>query len=236
MKIYTNTKLIKRNARIGSILMVSGMVILVIGLILNFQANPDLLIYAFLTLPVGFILAQIGMFFNNRWGRRPRQEEVISQSLKGLDDRFTLYHFETPVDHLLIGPAGIWVVVPFLQRGKITFEDGKWRQKGVNVFMKYFAQEGISRPDLEVGAQVNDLKRFFEKHYPSEEKPPINSVMVFLHPKVELDASESDTPAITGAKLKDLIRKQMKTNPLPQSQIEMANNLFLPIISPQAEK
>ena len=136
MKIIIDTKKIERNRKIGSYTLLGGMVVLFGGLFISisqiatgFQdpANPPpnaemMLNYATIAMFVGLLLTEISMYFNNRWGRKPTIEEKVSLGLKGLDDRYTLYHHRGPVPSLLVGPAGIWVLVTLYQRGVVTFE------------------------------------------------------------------------------------------------------------------
>ena len=84
MRIIKNEKIIKRNAKIGSIVTILSLVILGGGMYITFT-NPELLNISVIALLVGFILSQVGIFFTTRWGRRPRPDELLDQALKGLD-------------------------------------------------------------------------------------------------------------------------------------------------------
>ena len=55
MKISTNNKLIKRNARIGQITSITALVILGVGMYITFQM-PEKFSYSLLALIVGFFL------------------------------------------------------------------------------------------------------------------------------------------------------------------------------------
>ena len=105
MRIISNEKLIKRNNRIGTYLTFGSLAVLIGGLALSFLAPPQYISYSFLALILGFILSQVGIYMGNRYGRKPRPDESISAALKGLDDKYSLYHYMTPVSHLLVGPA-----------------------------------------------------------------------------------------------------------------------------------
>jgi hypothetical protein len=226
MKIISNEKLIKRNKVIGQVTTISSLVILAIGLYLSFQNTTSYITYSFLALILGFILSQIGVYMGNRWGRRPRPDEVIDASLKGLDDRYSLYHYVTPVPHLLLGPAGIWIILPYVQGGTISFKKDRWHQKGGNAFLKFFAQEGIGRPDLEVLANTTDLQRFFEKKQPGSEIPPIQSILVFTNKNVVLNIENAPIPTITVEKLKDFIRRVTKEKPVSDEKINSVAQLL----------
>ena len=219
MNIETNEKLIRRNARIAQVSMISGLVVLVGGMILSFR-NAEQFGLSLAALILGFILSQIGIYYGNRWGKRPRPDELLNQALKGLDGKYTLYHYLTPVSHLLIGPAGIWILLPKSQRGTITYGKGRWRQRGGGLMMNYlkiFAQEGIGRPDLEIQAEASSLEKFLKGRLEDENIPAINAALVFTNDKVDLQISEEENPpaaTLALSKLKDHIRKFAKGKPI----------------------
>lgn len=223
MNIYRNDSLIKRNARIAQISMLAGLAVLGAGMVVSFR-SPEQFNLSLIALLLGFVLSQVGIYFSNRWGRRPRLDELIDQSLKGLDKRHSLYHYSSPVNHLLVGPTGIWVLLPFYQRGRITYENGRFKQKGGNLYLKIFAQEGLGRPELDAVAEKDAIQKFFKQHLPEEEFPEPEVVLVFTHPNVEVDIPEDELPPASAVKikeLKELIRKTGKSRPLSIEKIKL---------------
>jgi hypothetical protein len=235
MKIVINHKLIKTRRLIGQITTVSALVTLGVGLVISFKAEntqTDLLTYSFLCLIVGFILSQIGIYFSSRWGRSPRPDETISQSLKGLDNKYTLYHYSSPVSHLLLGPAGIWVLLPYFQAGHIIYneERGKWQQKGGNWFLKFFGQENLGRPDQDAISGIRSIKNYVTKNAPSVDITDPNIVLVFTNNKANIDANNAPIPTLAVSKLKDFIRRQAKQEPA-QSDLIKEIKAILPVPS-----
>ena len=223
MKIIANEKLIRRNTRIGQFTTFGSLAILALGFILSLRWSTDPaalqssaqvgLIWG--TLLTGFILSQVGIYFGNRWTRRPRPDEALDQALKGMDDRYSVYHYLPPVGHLLVGPAGVWVLEPFYQMGKIVYDKEKkrWRQKSKGFLQNYlrlFGQEGLSGPDLQAQMGIEKVQRFLEKKLPESEVPAIQAVLVFISDKVELTADDSPIPAMLAKDLKEYLRKTTK--------------------------
>lgn len=223
MNIIRNEKLIKRNSRIATASMIGGLVILGAGMVISFRYQDQFGI-SLAALMVGFILSQVGIYFSNRWGRRPRPDELIDQSLKGMDSKYTLYHYLTPASHVLLGPAGLWVLMPYYQRGTITYSKGRWRQRGGNWYLKLFAQENLGRPDLEVASEVENLQSHLTKRMSGEVLPDIQAVMVFTHPKTTVEIPEEEeqpVSAVTLGKLKEFIRKSSKGKSLTSEKIKV---------------
>jgi len=221
MEITTNERLIKRNARIGQITSIVGLLVLAGGMFISFT-RPEFFTISLVALLVGFGLSQIGIYFGNRWGRRPRPDEIINKELKGLDGRYSLYHYSTPTSHLLVGPAGIWVLMPRHQAGTITYDESKnrWRQKGGSLYLKIFAQENLGRPDLEIGSEIHSITSYLEDNLPNEEVPEVNAALILTNEKTEVDADNAPAPTLDVRKLKDFIRKTAKGKPISLDMVK----------------
>jgi hypothetical protein len=229
MKIIKNEKLIKRNAKIGQYVSLAGL-LLVLGTIVflvQFMRAPEsatqtntFLLWGILFL--GIALSQVSMYFGTRWGRRP--DEAIDKALKGLPGDYTLYHYASPVPHLIVGPAGIWLILPYHMRGNVTYRKNRWRIGGggfAQSYLRLFGQESVGRPDLEVGSQAASLEKLFRKKFDEgEEIPPIYAALVFLDEKVEINAEGSPLPAVQAKKLREVLRKAAKEQPFPQAELE----------------
>jgi hypothetical protein len=227
MEIHTNERLIKRNARIGQITSITGLAILAGGMIISFT-RPEMFSISLVALLIGFGLSQIGIYFGNRWGRRPRPDEVLDTSLKGLDGRYSIYHYTTPTSHLLVGPAGVWVLMPRHQAGTITYDENKnrWRQQGGNLYLKIFAQENLGRPDLEVGSEIHAIASFLEERLGEEKVPEVSAALVMTNEKCVVDADNAPAPTLEEKKLKDFIKKTAKSKPISLDLVKEIQTAF----------
>jgi hypothetical protein len=217
MKIVTNTKLIKRNAKIGQFSSIGALVILGIGLYISFT-QQSLYIYSLGALLLGFLLSQVGMYYGNRWGRSPRPDELIDKGLKGLGREYTVYHYVTAAAHLLVGPAGIWTILPYYQSGVVVYEKKRWKSKGggfLQSYLRLFGQENMGRPEIESDTEIEATKRYLTRIFPEgSEIPAIKSLLLFTSPKVELKLEGAPLPAITPKDLKDFMRDKSKEEPM----------------------
>jgi len=222
MKIIRNEKLIKRNGLIGQVTSFVGLALLV-GSLAIVWLKEEYFAYAWAAMLAGFLLSQVGLFFGSRWGRRPRPDEKLDEAFKGMDDRYTLYHYSSPVSHLLVGPAGIWVLLPRMLTGRITFENGRWKLHVRGLLRRYlnlFGQEGIGRPDLELKADIGEVNKFLSKTLPEQELPEVQAAFVVLNEDSEIDAEDAPYPTVTPKKLKDVVRRGLKTNGLTATKAD----------------
>ena len=229
MKVITNDKLIKRNGRLGQVAMIAGLLVLVGGMFVSFR-YVNLAALSWIALLLGFALSQIGIYMGNRWGRSPRLDELLDQGLKGLNDQYSIYHYLTPAAHLLVGPSGLWVIMPYYQKGKIVYEKGRWKQLGGGFkawYLRVFAQEGIGRPDMEAREEVESLSRFLNKNLPDQSIPEARTVLVFTNERADLAVGDPPILTIPLKKLKETIRKSPKENSLSPELIQQINELFI---------
>jgi hypothetical protein len=223
MKVVTNTKLIKRNAKIGQFTSIGALVVLGVGLFVSFK-YPDKFVYSLVALLIGFFMSQIGMYYGNRWGRSPRPDEIIDKGLKGLGRDYTIYHYVTSAAHLLVGPAGVWTLMPYYQSGVIVYEKKRWKSKGggfLQSYLRLFGQENMGRPEIESESEIEATKRYFSKILPpGVEVPLIRSLLLFTSPKVELKVENPPLPAITPKELKDFMREKSKDEPVGEIMLD----------------
>jgi hypothetical protein len=226
MRIIKNEKLIERNGKIGNWINFASLAVLGIGMYFSFsstQSNPkpEFFTYSVVCFVVGFIMMQIGLYMGNRWGRSPRPDEKLDAGLKGLHSEFNMYHFSSPVSHLLVGPSGVWALLPYHQRGNISFKKNRWKMKGggfLQGYMRIFGQENLGRPDLDAENEMQTLQKFFAKKLGESAVPEIKSILVFTTDEVELDAGESPIPAMKLKQLKEFIRRSGKNNRILSSE------------------
>jgi hypothetical protein len=238
MKIIKNEKLIKRNGTIGSYASLIGIVMVGIPFIYYTQAllqkHPEKLNNAtFVTLLMalmftGLIASQVGSYMSNKFGPSPRPDEKLDSALKGLPNEFVMYHYTTPASHLLIGPAGVWVLLPYHQGGRVTFEKKRWRNSGggfIQSYMRFFGQ-GLGRPDIEVEGEVQSLNKYLSKKMDESEIPEINVLMVFTNDNVELDAENAPIPAMKLKQIKEFMRQKAKEKKLPPERLSQLKTVF----------
>lgn len=224
MKIVVDQKLIERNAKLGRYTTLAAMLVLMGGFFISVW-RPDLFNLALAALLVGFLLSQFGTYYLNRWGRYPRLDEILTRSLKGLGRDYTLYHYVTATPHLLVGPAGVWALLPYYQGGIISFDGKRWRAKGGGfwrTYLRLFGQESLGRPDRDAKVEIQAVEQYLKQILPEGTPlPPVGAVLVFTDPKVELQAEQSPVPALLAKDLRDFIKFQAAQQPLDAHLLAM---------------
>ena len=229
MRIIRNDPFIKRRAKLARYFSLGSMGVLLLGLVISFSNNIELLPISFVALILGFIGSQVGIYLGNRYSRADRPDEVLAKSLKGFDDRYTLYQYTAPVGNLLLTPNACIVFVVKLQAGAIEFRNGKWRHhvKGLKRIFGFMTQETLGNPGQDADIEVSSLHRHLEKKLPGVEVP-IQPVIVFGNPLADVDAGTSPVPALHAKKLKDWLRGAGRSGGLSADAHDQLVQLFEP--------
>jgi len=211
MRLVTNEPLVKRNATLGRYGTTAGLVVLVGGLIISFYGkdNPTLQLIPFVTLLLGFLLSNAGIYFTNRYGREPRADKTLSGALKGFDDRFSLYNYYLPAPHFLITPSAIYSITAKHQSGVVQWDGKRWKHKNANFFLTFFGQEGLSNPNAEAAADAENIAKFLANKVGGE-IPPVQSLIIFFNENAKIEGENFPIPAMHVKQLKEYLRKTPK--------------------------
>jgi hypothetical protein len=207
MEVFRDERKIKVNREVGRWATLAGLVVLIGGLIVSIR-NPQMVWVSMTSLVVGFFASAIGVFYANHWTRSPRADEVLDGALKGISNHYHIYHYLLPVQHLLIGPAGVFLLRTYSHEGTISYDGKKWRQpfKLMRV-LGFSGQEALADPVRDVRFDVDRFRRWLAKRMPEEQIPEITPYIVFVRDEAELDVAETEVPVLHYKRLKRTIRQ-----------------------------
>ena len=221
MRILTNEALYKRNTRLAFVANLAGVVFLAWSVFVLFNAGQFGMYLLLLIL--GFMSVQIGSYFG-RWNRRP--DHALNQALKSLDDSYTLYHFRSPVSHLLLGPTGLWILMPRNTRGTISYDKARrrWVTKGAGLLAR-LSHEAIGKPIVEASLEAEALDRFLQKAWKGGNLR-VQAAVAFIDPDAEVQAGNAPIPAASAKKLKQILLKADEKSRLTPEQNKQLRSLF----------
>ncbi len=223
MKISINNDLIKRYKIISQVVLYISIGLIGLGILLTFTYRDSAqTIFVYLILIPAYILMQINVVLMNKFGKSPRVDEIITNSLKGLDNKYSLYHYTTDISHLLVGPTGIWIIKPYHQAGTITFNEikKKYKQKGGgNVLTRFFTQDSLGDLQYDTKIALRSLEKYFNKNG-IDKYPSPNVVNVFYNKDAIIQAKNAPERTIKEGKLKDVIRQTAKKPILSDTNLE----------------
>ncbi len=210
MQNIVNEPFLKKRAKFARWGSLIGLGSLFIGLMTMTQ-NP-LLAYALLL--VGLFGATFGAYMASTYVREPRADQVVGETLGGLDKRYAAYHYYLPANHVIASHFGLTVVMPRAQDGLVAFENGRWQHKaGWRKVLQFFGEPGLGKPERDVTEEIKVVKGWIDEVMP-EEDVPVNGVILFTNPNVELYAKDSPIPAVKGEDLPDFMKQGLKGQPM----------------------
>ncbi len=220
MDLYLDERLVRRNSFWGKVLVWGGLGLAIGSVVISFQSPQVLNPYVFAGF-LGVFAAQAGTMLTNRWGRNPRMDEVMSEALKGLDDRFALFHYLLRVDHALLTPNGAFVLLPRSEDGVIDYQEGKWlQQREKRGILRRGGTRDIPGLDRQARSRASKLLRRLGKQLPEEALPDVQSVLVFVHPEAKVRGQDAPHPVVHVKKLKSWLRRLPKAKGLTGAQID----------------
>jgi hypothetical protein len=167
-------------------------------------------------------------------------QKLLPQILAGLDDSYYLINnLKLPgraddVDHLVIGPNGIFALETKHHRGRIFWRNGQWRQAKIS-------RRGLPQPESEIRDPAQQLKRNIDylrtcinrtDHVLSRRTHLwIEGIVVFTHPAVTLDLPQPileglPFPVMRARDLPQHLRRHVPRYPYSKSDIRQIVSLF----------
>ena len=207
MKSIINPRKLARRATLANIASVSGLMVLLASVVISLF-KPQYIGYANVLLFAGLGVSMTGIYFANRWVKKPRPETSLDLELKPLSNAHRLYHYPAlPSDHVLLAPNGVVVLETVNLASQFTYKDGRWREMiSVGRALRYIVEEHLGDPIKGARSAAEDLERRLSQVVGEGVRVPVKTVVVFTHPRAILEA---ENPPIPVCRL-DKLRKQVQ--------------------------
>ncbi len=219
MQVYIDEKAIERKAKIGKSLSFTGLGIMIVSLVFA-SREPDHINTIFILAMIGLFSSQIGIGMVNRWSRKPRVDEILTASVKGMDSNYHLFHYMLGADHVLITPGGVHPLIPALEDGRIILEeDGKWfslKKRG-----KKLRKRRIKDLSGLIQRETASAEKKLKAILPEPDALKLVPIVVFLHNNAELNLDNPPIHCVHQKKIKPFLRKLPKETSLNDSAISL---------------
>ena len=216
MQLVIHERKVRRMALFGKWASYAGIAILAGGLIISIlmREKPWVQWAAWATLLAGLVVSNIGSYHFSKWGTKIRVEHLLAKHLRGLDDRYLLFSYIAPAEHVLLTPQGLIVLTVRRQRGKILNDGERWRHsQGFGDWLRNFGRPSLGNPAKDMQGEMGAMRNFLAKHLP-ETQVPVEGVVVFTHPKAELELNSPTVPVIYAKALKDYLKDSLTGRPI----------------------
>ena len=207
MKQIIDRERVNRNAMLSNIGSVGGLLMLLLSVLMPLFLPKTTSLSAILMI-LGLGISMVGIYFANRWVRKPRPEERLDKALKGLSDGYVLFHYpRLAADHILLSPTGVTVLETVNLGGVYSFINGKWKESmTIGRALRYIVEEHLGNPTRAAADSARDLQQKLTQSKDLTVKIPVKAMVVFTHPTTQLDIQKTPVPVCLVEKL----RKQVE--------------------------
>jgi hypothetical protein len=201
MKVYIDHNKIRKRAELSNLGSIGGLILLLASVLLPLFL-PKAASISFVLMVAGLGIAMVGIYYANRWVRKPRPEERLDNSLKGLADSYHLYHYPAlPTDHMLLTPNGVVLIETISLAGSFSYKGGRWREAmTIGRALRSIVEEHVGDPIRTALRSEQVLQEQLAKVV--ERMIPIKALVVFVHPNAELDIEKPSIPVVMAERLK----------------------------------
>jgi hypothetical protein len=206
VRVVRNIGYVRKRKRTARVMVAIGLLLILSAIV--FTLYPGFIMFAYAGLIVGFLTFNGGMQQLAKWGRKPRNDEILDATLARLNDRYSLIHYPEFAgrrpDHVLVMPSGTLVLSTREIAGRVRANGKRWRKVG-SPFGFIFGLSGpqLGNPSVENEQQVETLTAFLTEQ---QINASIDGAIVFVHPNVEIEVAEETTPILHVTELLDFVR------------------------------
>ncbi len=204
MKICIDRQKLNARAQAANFASVGGLILLLVSVAVPLFI-PKSSGFSTILMIVGAVGSMVGIYFANRWVRKPRPEDSLDKALKSLDDHYRIYHYPSslPCDHILLTPTGLLAMEVTNLSGYFSYRNGRWKESMTfGRALRYIVEERVNDPVALSAAMVQEIKSRIEKEFAGTISAPVKALTVFTHPATELDVEGGPIPACKIEKLR----------------------------------
>jgi hypothetical protein len=223
MRTITNEKMMARGGRLGQVATFIGLVMVFGALIASFAQYR---VMAIILVALGVVMYTLGGRGQQQATRVPQRIERLTGALREFDDRYRLYNHVLPVDHALLTPHGIFVLIVNGVDGRIRcFKDNWVRDMSLRRALRFFTEESLGNPTKETQKGVARLQKYVEEQAP-DINAEVQGVVVFVNPEARLEVTTASVPVMPLRRLKGHIRKASSRGDMSPETLGALTKLF----------
>ena len=219
MKTLMDRERLRKRATASHAASLGGLAV-ILGAVVLSMARPAWATLTTVLIVAGFAISAVGIYFANRWVKKPRPEDTLALALKGLGDPHRIYHYLLPADHVLLTPSAVVVIETVNLEGRFVFRDRRWKQHiPLGRALRFFVEETFGDPTVRAQAEAAQLRDLLQARLPGDAAPvPVFAVVLFVHPNAEVVADSPPVPVCQPAQLRKRIPSHLPK--LPSARFE----------------
>ena len=220
MRLFINQRKVKLYNNLSKAMIIIGLLFLIISLVLSFT-RPEMMNQLLITVILGTLVSQGGLALFNNWGKQPRIDQIFDGALKGLDNRYAMFHYKLGTNHALICPVGVYALIPRQDEGEITFSEGNWwEQVRKRSLFRRSGRKRLNRIEDHAEAQARLMRQSIKKALPEITDISVKPILVFISKDSMVKVDQAPILSVHIKKLKSVVRRLPKMKSLDAVEIE----------------
>ncbi|NDJ76193.1 MAG: hypothetical protein GYB65_08030 [Chloroflexi bacterium] len=198
MRVVVNEAHIQRNRTISHVLFFVSLAGMVGGFIYTWSSNNSSASQiSCMILPLLLFLTLTSVRMANAWIREPRPNDVLEDALKGLGQKYSIFHYLFPAPHVLIGPEGVFTLTVFWHEKSYRVAGKRWYAEAAMMqrLLGFMRQDLLGNPYQEAVFHAKQMQRLVEKVAPGSDIE-VQPLIVFTSPNVRLEIEDPIIPVL----------------------------------------
>jgi hypothetical protein len=199
MRVIINQALIDRNRKMSQILFFVSLAGMGIGFFYTWTSDPNQQSnqLSCLILPILLLMTLTSVRMANTWIREPRPVNVLSDALKGMDKKHTIFHHLLPAAHVLIGPEGVFTIKTVWQERPYQVKGQKWYGDHglLRKLQGYLRQDLLGNPFQDAIFEAQQVQKMIDKIAP-DSGVEVQPLIVFISANAEFEAEDPLFPVL----------------------------------------
>jgi len=210
MRVVRNSRYIGQQRRRAKLFALGGFLLFIS--VFGIMTLTQNLLFAYLAMLPAYVLFIVGMQQMGKWtstSRRPRADLLLDQQLKNLPDaKYAMVHYgrlgKTSLEHVLLHPGGLLVVVVRQVQGKIAVKGTRFTRAS-NPLVRIMGASGppLASPDVELLSATTALT---ERLAAEKLEVEVDGVVVFTSFDHFLEEDDPELDVISIAELPEYVR------------------------------
>jgi len=224
MRTVLNEELITQNAKRARQALTLAIGMLLVSAALSF--NAQYLLPAYGIMIAGTLVLYWAGRAAGKWIGQPRADQSLAKALKNVNHGYQLYSYVLPVDHVIAGRPGLFVLVVKPHEGNISCHGDKWRRAfHWRHLLRLMSQESLGNPSKQAQKQAEAMRRFVSEKLP-DARVPVHPLVVFVDPEAHLEVVNPVVPVLHLRDLKAYLRDAKREAAIPHKTLQAVLTAF----------
>ncbi|MBN2555956.1 MAG: hypothetical protein JXA97_08460 [Anaerolineales bacterium] len=220
MQSYIHEKKAVLKGNLGKFAIFAGLALLGYGFYISLKRDASTVSLLIILASVGTVITQVGSILFAKYGQKPRPDQVLDESLKGLSSSHALFHYALNTDHALLGPAGAVAVIAYQVNGTVIYEKDGYYVRGGGGLFGGGRKKKLRGIEKTVMREARELDKVLRWAFPDRDDIEVQPLVIFVNENVKVEADSAPIQSAHAQKAKNAFKRLPRKAGFSQEEIE----------------